>query len=64
MTVVTFLKSGTCGIPDKGTDLPETVVAMLAEVEAGGEAVAWSLSHEFDRFEGKIVVSDRVPQQL
>jgi sulfopropanediol 3-dehydrogenase len=72
MTSVTYLKRGTGEHPDRREDLYGTVAAMLAEVEAGGEAVARRLARDFDRFEGEIVVSDdaieaatdRVSQQL
>jgi histidinol dehydrogenase len=58
MTSVTYIKRGTGEHPDKREDIYGTVAAMLAEVEAGGEAVARRLARDFDRFEGEIVVSD------
>ncbi|MBN2630518.1 MAG: histidinol dehydrogenase [Rhodobacteraceae bacterium] len=61
-------------IPDstQATDLSATVAAMLAELEAGGEAVARRMARDLDKYEGDIVLSAdtiaaacaRVPQAL
>ncbi len=69
---VTYLKRAQAADPAQSTDLSTKVAAILAEIEAGGEAVARRLARDLDHFEGEIEVSDaaiaaacaRVPQGL
>ncbi len=68
----TYLKRGAAADPVAGADLTQSVAAMLAELEAGGEAVATRMARDLDRFEGEVVVPEaaidaacaRVPQSL
>jgi sulfopropanediol 3-dehydrogenase len=68
----TYLKRGAAADPVQVADLTQSVAAMLAELEAGGEAVATRMARDLDRFEGEVVVSEavidaacaRVPQSL
>jgi sulfopropanediol 3-dehydrogenase len=68
----TYLKRGAPADPVQATGLTQSVGAMLAELEQGGEAVAIRMARDLDRFEGDVVVSDaaidaacaRVPQSL
>lgn len=67
-----YLKQAQGETDEKGEALSLTVAAMLAELEAGGEAVARRMARDLDQWEGEIVVSPeaieaacaRVPQQL
>lgn len=67
-----YLKQGQAGADPKGEALSLSVAAMLAELEAGGEATARRMARDLDQWEGDIVVSPeaiaaacaRVPQQL
>ncbi|WP_435256975.1 histidinol dehydrogenase [Thioclava sp. FR2] len=76
MTVLTsapdFIKRAAARSEDADRALTSTVAKLLAELEAGGEAVAQRMARELDRFEGEIVISEaaidaacaRVPQKL
>jgi sulfopropanediol 3-dehydrogenase len=67
-----YLKQGQADADPKGEALSLGVAAMLAELEAGGEATARRMARDLDQWEGDIVVSPeaiaaacaRVPQQL
>jgi sulfopropanediol 3-dehydrogenase len=67
----THFKKGETKVAE-AADASASVSALLAELEAGGEAAARRLSHAFDGFSGEIVVTDdsieaacaRVPQSL
>lgn len=67
-----YLKQAQGDADATGEALSLTVAAMLAELEAGGEAVARRMARDLDQWEGEIVVPPeaieaacaRVPQQL
>lgn len=67
-----YLKQGQAGDAQSAETLSLSVAAMLAELEAGGEATARRMARDLDQWEGDIVVSPeaiaaacaRVPQQL
>ena len=67
-----FLKKAERTAESGQDDVHDTVVAMLAEIEAGGEASALAYSAKFDRWDGDIPVdpadikasADKVPAQL
>jgi sulfopropanediol 3-dehydrogenase len=67
-----YLKQGQADADPKGEALTLNVAAMLAELEAGGEATARRMARDLDQWSGDIVVSPeaiaaacaRVPQQL
>lgn len=69
---LTYLKRGQPAAPAEAVNLSGSVAALLAELETGREAVAVRLSHDLDRWQGEIVLSDeaiagacaRVPQRL
>ena len=67
-----FLKRNNGLATSAEEDLCERVVAILAEIETGGERTARRYAREFDKWDGEIIVSrdelcaaaDRLPQQL
>ena len=69
---ITYLKKASRTAASGEEDVRNAVAAMLAEVEAGGEAKAAEYSRRFDRWEGEIVVPEaaiaaareQVPQRL
>ena len=69
---VEYLKKASHTSASGESDTRDTVAAMLAEIEAGGEAAALDYARRLDRWEGEAVVSreaiaaatERLPQQL
>ena len=69
---ITYLKKASRTAATGEEDVRDAVAAMLAEIEAGGEAKAAEYSRKFDRWDGEIVVPEavvaaareRVPQRL
>ena len=55
---VTYLKTATRTAATGEADIRASVEAMLAEIEAGGEAKVRELAAKLDGFDGEIVVSD------
>jgi len=68
---VEYLKKASHTSASGESDTRDTVAAMLAEIEAGGEAAALDYARRLDRWEGEAVVSreaiaaaaERLPQQ-
>ena len=67
-----FLKRNNGLATSAEEDLCERVVAILAEIETGGERTARRYAREFDKWDGEIIVSrdelcaaaDRLPSSL
>ncbi len=69
---VKYLKKATKTATTDSTDVRETVMTMLDEIERGGEEVALDYAAKFDQYEGNILLTDeeidaaiaKVPQKL
>jgi len=69
---IEYLKKASLTSKSDASDVQETVRAILAEIEAGGDKVALDYAAKFDRYEGSIILSPeeieaacaKVPEKL
>ena len=53
-----YLKKATLTAQSGASDVSETVINILSDIEAGGDASALEYARKFDRYEGAVLLSD------